>query len=121
LSPIYLLDLAAQHAQWASARQAAVTGNIANVNTVGYTALDIAPFSAALDAASVPEMARTSPQHFGAAGATGTAFAVGDSGSPVSLEEELVKADEINRAYALDTSIIRAFQRMVLASVRSGG
>jgi flagellar basal-body rod protein FlgB len=120
LSPIYIIDLAAQHARWASARQAAVTGNIANANTVGYTALDVAPFSAVLDAASAPEMARTSPQHLGAAGTTGESFAVSDSGNAVSLDRELVKADEVNRAYALDTSIMRAFQRMMVMSVRSG-
>ena len=33
---------------------------------------------------------------------------------------ELVKADEINRSYALDMSIVRAFHRMLLASVRTG-
>ena len=31
-----------------------------------------------------------------------------------------MRADETSRGFSLDTSIVRAFQRMLLASVRSG-
>lgn len=121
MGPIYLLDLAAQHARWAAARQATITGNVANANTGGYTALEIEPFSASLDSAASFSLARTAPGHLdaGAAG-VGTGFAVEDSGAPVALDQELVKADDASNAFALDTTIMRAFQRMMLLSVRSG-
>ena len=50
MQPVYLFDLASRHAEWASVREAVVTGNIANANTAGYQAVDIEPFSAILNA-----------------------------------------------------------------------
>jgi flagellar basal-body rod protein FlgB len=123
LGPIYILDLVAQHARWAAARQATITGNIANANTGGYTALDVEPFSATLDNAAKFTLARTEPGHLDGGGGVageGTGFAVKDSGAPVALDQELVKADDASNAFALDTTIMRAFQRMMLLSVRSG-
>jgi flagellar basal-body rod protein FlgB len=121
VSPIYVLDLAAQHARWASTRQATITGNIANANTGGYTALDVDPFAASLDAAGSLKLAVTAPGHLGGeADAGAAALAVKDSGAPVALDRELVKADETDRSFSLDTTIMRAFQRMMLAAVRSG-
>jgi flagellar basal-body rod protein FlgB len=123
VQPVYLFNLAAQHAHWATARQATITGNIANANTGGYTALDIEPFSAALDDASGLSMASTRPGHIDASGRTAedsANFAVKDSGAPVTVDQQLMKADETNRAFSLDTAIMRAFHRMLLTSLRSG-
>jgi flagellar basal-body rod protein FlgB len=123
MGPIYVIDLAAQHARWASARQAAITGNIANANTSGYTALDVEPFAATLADAATIGVARTSPRHLDAAGVAaseGGGFAVRNTEAPVSLDRELVKADDANRGFALDTTILRAFHRMMLAAVRPG-
>ena len=121
VSPVYVFDLAAQHARWATVRQAVITGNIANANTSGYTAEDITPFSAVLDDAAGVSMARTNPGHIDISGADNAAtWEVKDSGGPVKLDTELMKADDTSRAFALDTSIVRAFHRMLMASVRSG-
>jgi flagellar basal-body rod protein FlgB len=116
-----LFALAAQHAQWASVRQAVVTGNIANANTPGYGALDVEPFSAVFDDTALT-MARTAPDHFAVdgGGPTGGHWDIKDTGIGVALDQELMKADEVNRAFALDTSIMRSFHRMLMASVRSG-
>ena len=73
-------------------------------------------------------LASTAPGHLNVNGTeVGTAdvgsvdnWEVKETGGPVKLESELVAADETNRAYALDTTITRAFNRMLLASVRSG-
>ncbi len=127
MNPVYLFDLAARHTHWAEARQATITGNIANANTPGYEALDIEPFSDVMDQTRLA-MARTDPAHLG-----GTESDAGDavkvtpseswdvasSGNTVSIEQELVKADEVNRSFSLDVSVVRAFHRMMLASVRS--
>ena len=40
------------------------------------------------------------------------------SGNSVSLEQEMIKAGEVNRAYALNTSVVKAFHRMLLASAK---
>ena len=122
MNGIYLLDLAAQQARWASARQATITGNIANANTSGYTAMDVQPFSASLDALDSVPLARTDPGHLDADGGSGdatTSVQVNDTGAPVSIDQELVKSDDTSRAYSLDTSIMRAFQEMLTMSVRS--
>lgn len=122
MQPVYLFDLASRHAQWASVRQAVVTGNIANANTAGYQAVDIEPFSAVLDSTEGPGMARSSPDHFGDVSTSEGVDGYGTvgTGTPVALDQELVKANDINRSYALDMSIIKSFHRMLLASVRSG-
>jgi flagellar basal-body rod protein FlgB len=124
VSPVHLFALAAQHAQWASVRQAVVTGNIANANTPGYGALDVEPFSAVFNDTALT-MARTAPDHFaleraGASGSAAGGWDVEDTGASVALDQELIKADEVNRAFAPDTSVMRSFHRMLMASLRSG-
>jgi len=127
LNPVYLFDLAARHTRWAEARQATITGNIANANTAGYEALDIQPFSDVMDQTRLA-MARTNVAHLGGVESdAGDAVKVSPtegwdvthSGNTVSVEQELIKADEVNRAFSLDVSVIRAFHGMMMASVRS--
>jgi flagellar basal-body rod protein FlgB len=128
LTPVYLFDLAARHTRWAETRQATITGNIANVNTPGYEALDIEPFADVMDQTRLT-MARTASAHLGGtdsgAGeglkvAASESFDITHSGNTVSIEQELVKSDDINRAFSLDVSVTRAFHRMLLSSVRNG-
>ena len=125
MQPVYLLDLAAQQARWATVRQATIAGNIANANTPGYTAQDIQGFSAILDQTAKSDfaMARTSSAHLDVSGSTGStdgrAWSAQDTEMPVALDKQLVLADETNRAFSLDTAIIRGFHRMFLAAVRS--
>jgi flagellar basal-body rod protein FlgB len=42
------------------------------------------------------------------------------SGNSVSLEQELLMAGEINRSYAMNSGVVKAFHRMLLASVKGG-
>jgi len=124
VQPVYLFTLASQHERWATVRQAALTSNIANANTHGYTAVDIQPFSAVLDDTSQVTLARTSPMHLGASGDAGDPAVRNcepkDTGKPVALDQQLMLSDETNRAFSLDTSIVKAFHRMLLTAVRSG-
>ena len=124
VAPVYMFTLAAQHAHWASVRQAVITGNIANANTSGYTAVEVAPFAQALADAQRSAMARTQTGHLGIGGTAGASagadWEVTETGAPVALDMELMKADQTNRAFALDTAILGAFHRMLMASVRSG-
>jgi flagellar basal-body rod protein FlgB len=127
LNPVYLFDLAARHTRWAEARQATITGNIANVNTAGYESLDIEPFADVMDKTRLV-MARTDGAHLGGIDgvdadtmkvSAGDSWDVTNSGNTVSIEQELMKADEVNRAFSLDVSVVRAFHRMLLTSVKA--
>ena len=41
------------------------------------------------------------------------------SGNSVSLEQEMIKAGDVNRDYSLNTAIVRSFHRMFLSSAKS--
>jgi flagellar basal-body rod protein FlgB len=128
LNPVYLFDLAARHTRWAEARQATITGNIANANTPGYDALDVEPFADVMDQTRLT-MARTDGAHLGGVdSATGgdavkvapsESWDITNSGNSVSIEQELVKADDVSQSFSLDVSVVRAFHRMLLTSVRT--
>ncbi|HEX7075269.1 MAG TPA: flagellar basal body rod protein FlgB [Hyphomicrobiaceae bacterium] len=126
MQPVNLFDLAAQQARWLSVRQAAVAGNIANVNTPGYRTVVVEPFDEVLDNRRV-SLRATHPDHL-TTGATGNAFdlrraepdtALLPSENSVVLEEELVKQSEIRRAFELNTAIVKAFHSMLMMVTRS--
>lgn len=121
MNPVHLFDLAAQHARWATVRQAAVAGNISNANTPGYVPVDVQPFSAVFDDTALT-MASTTSGHVTAAGigAGAAGWVAKEVGGSVAVDQEMIKAAEINGAFALDTTIIRSFHRMLMMSVRSG-
>lgn len=128
MTPVYLFGLASRQAQWAALRQVTISGNVANANTPGYEALDVAPFTDVMNKTQLA-MARTTAGHLGGDAAdayTGKvdpsqSWDITHSGNTVSLDQEMVKAGEVNRALSLNTSIVKAFHRMMLASTRSGG
>lgn len=122
MGPIHLFDLAARQAQWLSVRQATVAGNVANANTPDFRARDVQPFADVLDKTQLT-MAATSPLHLetGSDGIAATRLRPDDiteqthSGNTVDVEQEMMKAGEIAREYSLNTSIVKAFHRMMLS------
>lgn len=123
MQPVNLFDLATQQARWLSVRQAAVAGNIANINTPGYRSVDVEPFENVLDAKTVTMRAtHVSHRHAG----TAPLIPVKQqehppmlpSGNSVVLEQELVKDGEIRRSFELNTAIVRAFHRMMMMTTR---
>ena len=125
MSVIHLFDVVSRHNQWLSVRQSAIAGNIANANTPGYKAVDIEPFEKTLEAARLT-MKSTQAGHMIDDPVKTTALDVSNSkswetthsGNSVSLEQELINAGEVNRAYRLNAGIAKAFHRMLLASVK---
>ena len=123
---IHLFELASRQAEWLSVRQAAVAGNVANANTPGFKARDVEPFKDVLQQTQLT-MAANNPKHLeidasGIAATTMRKDAVAEqnhSKNTVSLESEMVKSGEVNRLFALNTSIVKAFHRMMLSSVKS--
>ena len=126
MEPVNLFDLAAQQSRWLAVRQAAIAGNVANVNTPGYGAAEVEPFEKVLDSTHVAIKA-TDPRHI-STGIGGTNIAVRTeendavampSENSVVLETELMKAGEVRRMFELNTAIVKAFHRMTLMSVKT--
>jgi len=123
-----VFSLAASQASWLLARQGVVAQNVANANTPGYRAADLKPFEASLQTASLA-LATTSPGHIGADASQAEPIPVAEdtpagssetfySGNDVSLEQEMIKAGEVSRAYALNSAIVKAFNGMILQSAK---
>lgn len=125
MEPVYLFGLAATQARYLAIRQAAVAENVANANTPGYKALEVAPFSAVYDAAGV-QMATTNSEHLSTdpfdlasiAEKDSTPWEVTYSGNSVSLDQEMLNANEVNRDYSLNMAISKAFNQMLTMSVK---
>ena len=126
MQPLALFSLASQNASWLSTRQATIANNVANANTPGYRAADVQPFSAVLSHLNLP-MATTSAGHIQPASFGGgkvnvkTAYSwdVLYSGNSVDLEQEMMKAGDVNRAHALNVNITRSFHQMLMNAVKS--
>lgn len=123
MSDIHLHALALRNAEWLSARQALVAGNVANVNTPGFKTRDLKPFNELADPSSV-EIRTTKALHLSSAetsglnssGQSGKHWETNHSGGNVSLPKEMIKASEIATQYQLNTNLMRSFHRMVVAA-----
>jgi flagellar basal-body rod protein FlgB len=126
VGPIHLFDIASQQARWLSVRQATIATNISNANTPGFAALDTHPFQDILNKTQLG-MATTNAAHIAlgsvdlpaTAAKASDAWEVTRSGNSVSVEQELMKAGEVNRSFSLNTNVVKAFNNMLLASVKS--
>jgi flagellar basal-body rod protein FlgB len=121
-----VLDLAARQASWLLSRENQVAQNVANANTPGYKAADLAPFEASLHTASL-HLTTTSPKHISipqsefqitSEETTTEKGATFLSGNNVSLESEMMKGGEINRAYSLNAAVVKAFNSMLVQSAK---
>ena len=127
MQPIQLFELASRQAEWLQIRQSVVSGNIANANTPAYKAQDVAPFDQVLDNTRIP-MAVTNPMHF--TDAPGDTYVVNSgvdkgaasqlSGNSVDLADELMKEGMVKKDYDLNAGIVKAFNKMMLMTVRKG-
>jgi flagellar basal-body rod protein FlgB len=125
MAPVYLLSIASRQSEWLATRQSVIAENIANANTPRFKAGDTEPFEAILDKTQLT-VASTNPLHMSDAAESARqievrredAWDVVHSGNTVVLEQELLKAGETSRQYALNTGIVKAFHRMFMASVK---
>ena len=125
MSQPYVFQLASQRTQWLSARETLIAGNVANVNTPGYQATDLQPFSAVLDSTNVT-MAATNSMHLTPAQQELTAARVVDTDSPdetlsgnsVQLEQEMIKLGDVNREYSMSSNIKRALHQMMMSALK---
>lgn len=122
---MFIFQLASQHAEWLAARQSLTAANIANADTPGYRARDVAPFESVLDKMQL-NLTATHANHQTEPG--GRSADIGQeqeagwditySGNTVGLETELMKVSENGRMQALDTGLAKTFHRMILASLK---
>ena len=127
MQPIQLFELASRQAEWLQVRQSVVSGNIANANTPAFKAQDVAPFQDVLNNTRMP-MSVTSPMHF--SDRQGDTYMVQSgvdkgaasqlSGNSVDLSSELMKEGMVKRDYDLNAGIVKAFNKMMLLTVRKG-
>jgi flagellar basal-body rod protein FlgB len=102
-----LFQTAGAMAQHAGQRQAIVARNIANADTPGYRAQQIAPFADVYSASAAAPMRATRASHIiaahGAAPAarpTDTSTETAPNGNAVSLEEELLASVAVAREHS---------------------
>jgi flagellar basal-body rod protein FlgB len=125
VTAIHLFDLVSRSNRWLSVRQSTIASNIANADTPGYKAHAVEPFEKVLEATRL-SMNATQPGHMtdgSNKAATVEAsksepWETSHSGNSVSIEQELINAGDVNRAYRLNTGIAKAFHRMLLASAK---
>lgn len=117
-----LFRLADKQAHWLNVRQRTIAENIAHANTPGF----VTKVVSGLDTGGrdIPvRFALTHANHInprGAGDANEAAYKVSDSpdGSAVRLENEMMSAMEVRRAHELNTSIVKAFNRMILSAAK---
>jgi len=108
-----IMRMAQAMASHAAQRQNAVAQNIANADTPGYAARDLAPFAETY-AAEGMALRRTRPGHLDAGGNPAAAMipreAPGNrspNGNSVSLESEMVKSVEVKRQHDLALTLYK--------------
>ena len=120
-----ILSAAGALSRHASALQRAVAENVANADTPGYRARDVAGFS--LDLASVPgTMRATRPGHVGASSGPASDFETvvrknpetqSINGNGVSIEGEMVRAVDARRENDVALAIYRTSLDILRASL----
>jgi len=139
LNGIDLFRLAGDRMRYLTERQSVLARNIANADTPGYKAQDLAPFSVntatsggtsgAMASNGQVVLARTRPGHIGAANSgappaqvveSAPNYGTNASGNTVSLEEQMVKSADVTNAFSLATSAYAKSVSLMKIAIDSG-
>ena len=119
-----VFQMAQSMARQASLRQGAIATNMANADTPGYRARDVAPFAETYRAEQGSPMRATRSGHLGAGGDYRVATvqereadATSPNGNQVSLEDEMVKAVEVKRDHDRALAIYKSSLNILRASL----
>lgn len=115
-----IFQTAGAMARHATLRQNVIAENIANADTPGYQARDVASFASSLGDDGV--MRRTRPAHLGAPDAPDKRFAMAGTmpspnGNSVSIETEMVNAVEVRRQHDRAIAIYTSSLTLLRASI----
>ncbi|MBP0492485.1 flagellar basal body rod protein FlgB [Pararoseomonas indoligenes] len=122
------MNLAETRLRWLDRRQEVLSRNIANADTPGYRARDLAPFAAHLARATAPRaMSRTDPRHLTPAGSgdpaarTAPAEEVSPNGNAISLDEQALKVADTDSAHALAMGLYKSWTGMFRTALGRNG
>lgn len=126
MTEVSIFDLAAKQARWLMARQSTIAENVAHAASPGYRARDLKGFEQMLTPGGITPAA-TNPMHFRVDNGNGpTTFQkklmgaemVTHSGNTVSLDQQMMLANEVRQAYSLNVGIVKSMHRMILTAVK---
>ena len=124
-----ILNMASQLAAHASARQVAITENIAHADTPGYRARDIADFATTLEATSQPFQARaTRPGHMDFSDGGGafelreisTFGAESPNGNTVSLEDQMMRSADVRQNHDMALGVYQKSMEIMRTTLGRG-
>ncbi len=128
LEKLEIIRMAQALASHAGARQGEIARNIANADTPGFRARDLADFAESYAAGSQTAMRATRPGHIAHATpfATETEVrhqqgAAAPDGNTVSLETEMVKAAEVRQQHEMALAIYRSTAGILRSSLGKAG
>ena len=122
---IGLFSMAERKLSWIDTRQKQLAQNIANADTPGYRARDIASFSSALDQFDITP-ARTSPLHLVGLSSNlpGSKLLEAErapDGNAVSLESEMTKVAQDDTSQALVGNLWKSYMGMFMTALGKSG
>ncbi|SEG14815.1 flagellar basal-body rod protein FlgB [Jhaorihella thermophila] len=119
--------LASAMARHAAARQAVIAQNMANSDTPGFKARDIASFSAIIDDGGAMDMRATRPTHLNAREGSDAHFrtfvtdeGADPNGNTVSIEQEMLKAIEAKRSHGRALAIYKSSLNILRTAIGRG-
>lgn len=122
---VYLERLAYVRAEYLANREAVIAENVANANTPGYRARDLASFGEVLGAsrAASGELAQVDVTNGAPLRDMVREIEAGDrgdslSGNSVDVEREMSALADVNRSYALTSNVMRVYNQMLSAAAK---
>jgi flagellar basal-body rod protein FlgB len=117
---------------WLQQRQQVLTQNIANADTPGYHAKEVAPltFQQTMEKLQPVQMAATSPMHMQGVATSASKIStsinhhpveIQQSGNTVNIEDETMKASQNVMDYQLATNLYKAETGMLMKAAGKGG
>lgn len=124
---IGLFTLAEKRLAWAAQRQGVLAANIANANTPGFQARDIAPFAKVLSGYSAVQPVITQAGHMGGTLPTGSApltqnppTARALDGNSVALDQQLTNVADTETTQSLVTTVWKKYTAMFNIALGKG-
>jgi flagellar basal-body rod protein FlgB len=128
LTGLPILDRMRDRMEYLSQRQGVVASNVANANTPGYRALDLAKPEFERQLKGELGLRTTNARHLNAGGAPGAAAKLKDTpdseetpnGNTVVLEDQMLKAAEIQADYATVSTLYRRALNLIRTAAGAG-
>lgn len=117
------LRMASELTRHAASRQKLIAQNVANADTPGFHARDLAGFAETYRSAPAIELRATQPKHLTGISWGGNDRAVDAGGEPapngntVSIEDEMIRLAEAKREYDLSLAVTRSSLSLIRRSL----